>query len=235
MTNIKTERVNLTIADGTTMQAYVARPEGSGARPGLLVLQEAFGVNAHIRDVTERYAREGYVAIAPELFHRSAKAGFEGSYADFPAVMPHYQALTNEGLLADMAAAHAWLTGPGGAKDVSAIGYCMGGRAAYLANSGLKLKAAVSYYGGGIAPALLDLAPKMGAPILLVWGGLDKHIPPEHVASVSKALRDAGKPHVEAVFSAADHGFSCDARASYHAPSAAQAWALSLQFLKQPA
>jgi carboxymethylenebutenolidase len=234
MAQIKTEKTTLSVSDGTKVQAYVARPQGAGAHPGILVLQEAFGVNAHIRDVTERLAREGYVAIAPELFHRSAAVGFEGRYDDFPAVMPHYQALTNEGLLADMQAAQAWLTGPGGAKDVSAIGFCMGGRAAFLANSGLKLKAAVSFYGGGIAPGLLDLAPKMGAPILLVWGGLDKHIPPEHVASVSKALRDAGKPYVEAVFSAADHGFNCDARASYHAPSAAQAWALSLQFLKQP-
>jgi carboxymethylenebutenolidase len=235
MAEIKTERVVLTVADETKMEAYAARPQGGGARPGLLVLQEAFGVTAHIRDVTERFAREGYVAIAPELFHRSAKAGWEGSYGDFASVAPHYQALTSEGLIADMTAAHAWLTGPGEAKDAGAIGFCMGGRAAYLANSALKLKAAVSFYGGGIAPSLLDLAPKMGAPILLVWGGLDKHIPPEHVASVSKALRDAGKPHVEAVFSAADHGFHCDVRPSYHAPSAAQAWALALQFLKNPA
>jgi carboxymethylenebutenolidase len=235
MADIKTERVNLTSADGTALQAYVARPQGSGARPGILVLQEAFGVNAHIRDVTERFAREGFVAIAPELFHRTAKAGFEGSYGDFAAVAPHYQALTTEGLLADMKAAHAWLSKEGGASDVSSIGFCMGGRASYIANSGLKLKAAISFYGGGIAPGLLDLAPKMSAPILLVWGGLDKHIPPEQVVSVSKALRDAGKPYVEAVFSAADHGFHCDARPSYHAPSAAQAWALSLQFLKRPA
>jgi carboxymethylenebutenolidase len=235
MTQIKTERITLTVSDGTKLQAYAALPSGAEPRPGVLVLQEAFGVNAHIRDVTERLAREGYAAIAPELFHRTTPAGWEGSYADFPAVMPHYQALTSAGLLADMKAAHTWLTGAGGAKDVCAIGFCLGGRASYLANSALKLKAAVSFYGGGIVPSLLDLAPKMGAPILLVWGGLDKHIPPEQVAAVSKALRDAGKPYVEAVFSAADHGFNCDARASYHAPSAAQAWALALQFLKAPA
>jgi carboxymethylenebutenolidase len=160
MAKTKTEFATLAVADGTKLRAFAARPDGAGPRPGILVLQEAFGVNAHIRDVTERFAREGWVALAPELFHRSAAAGWEGSYTDFPAVMPHYQALTNEGLLADMKAAHDWLTGPGGASDVSAIGFCLGGRAAFLANSALKLKAAVSYYGGGIAPSLLNLAPK---------------------------------------------------------------------------
>jgi carboxymethylenebutenolidase len=235
MAKTKSEVVSLAVADGTKMRAFSARPEGAGPRPGILVLQEAFGVNAHIRDVAERLAREGYVALAPELFHRSAPAGWEGSYTDFPAVMPHYQALTNAGLLADMRAGREWLTGPGGAAEVSAIGFCLGGRAAFLANSALALKAAVSFYGGGIAPSLPELAPKQSAPILLVWGGLDKHIPPEQVAAVSKALRDAGKPYVEAVFASADHGFNCDARASYHAASAAQAWALALQFLKAPA
>lgn len=234
MSGIKTGFVDLPV-DGAPMRSYWARPVAPGPHPGLLVLQEAFGVNAHIRDVTERFAREGYVALAPELFHRSAPAGWEGPYTNFAAVMPHYQALTDVGLRADMAAAHAWLRGPGDAQDVSAVGFCMGGRAAFLAGTDLTLKAAVSFYGGGIAPSLLDRTPKMKAPILLVWGGLDKHIPPESVATVSKSLRDAAKPFVEAVFSAADHGFHCDARASYHAPSAAQAWALALQFLKAPA
>ena len=78
------EKVELAVADGTRMAAYVARPEHGGPHPGLLVFQEAFGVNHHIRNVTERFAAEGYVAIAPELFHRTAPPGFEGSYTDFP-------------------------------------------------------------------------------------------------------------------------------------------------------
>src|SRR5580698_1534028 len=104
MHNIDTEKVSLKIADGTQMNAYVARPSDSLKHPGLLVLQEAFGVNAHIRDVTERFAREGYVSIAPELYHRTAP-GFEGKYDDFPGVMPHMQALTDAGLEADAGAA----------------------------------------------------------------------------------------------------------------------------------
>lgn len=88
MAEIRTEWVDLDVADGTTMRAYVARPQDARPRSGLLVFQEAFGVNAHIRDVTERFAREGYHALAPELFHRTAP-GFEGSYTNFEAVMPH--------------------------------------------------------------------------------------------------------------------------------------------------
>jgi hypothetical protein len=103
----KTEYVTLSVSDGTSMRAYVAHPAGK-PRAGLLVFQEAFGVNAHIRDVTERFAGEGYLSISPELFHRTAP-GLEAGYTDFPAVMPHMQALTDAGLAADIEAAYQWL------------------------------------------------------------------------------------------------------------------------------
>jgi len=235
MSRPKTESLTLAVADGTKMGAFLARPDAAGPRPGIIVIQEAFGVNAQIRGAAERFARAGYVALAPELFHRTAP-GFDGPYGDFEAARPHYSALTVEGQLADLTAAYDWLKRPdaGAAADVSAIGFCLGGRAAFLANSALKLKAAVSFYGAGIAPALLDRAPRQSGPILLFWGGLDKHIPPEQIASVTKALGDAGKPYASVVFSSADHGFFNDARASYHAASAASAWALTLQFLETP-
>lgn len=233
MGEIASETVTIEVGDGTKMNAYHAKPQGGGRRPGLLVLQEAFGVNAHVRDVADRFAREGFVALAPELFHRTAP-GFDGRYDDFASVQPHLRATTVEGLGADLGAAHAWLTDRGGvpAGGTAAIGFCMGGRAAFLAASLLPLKAAVSFYGAGIAPALLDRAPRLSAPLLLVWGGLDKHIRPEQVAAVTGALRDAGKPFVSAEFSEADHGFFNDDRSSFHPASAAQAWALALQFLK---
>ena len=236
MGEIASEKVTVEVGDGTTMDAYHAKPQGGGRRPGLLILQEAFGVNAHIRDVADRFAREGFVTLAPELFHRTAP-GFDGRYDDFASVMPHYQALTAEGLSADLAAAHSWLSERGGVApgDASAIGFCLGGRAAYLAASILPLKAAVSFYGAGIAPALLDRAAALSAPILLVWGGLDKHIPPEQIAAVTGALRAAGKPFVNVEFSEADHGFFNNDRTSFHPASAAQAWALALQFLKSRA
>src|SRR5579862_9626893 len=108
MLKIATQKITLEVADGTSMDAYVARPAEEGKFPGMLVFQEAFGVNAHIRDITERFAREGYVAIAPEMFHRTAP-GFESGYDNFPAVMPHLQALTEEGMGADIRAAYGWL------------------------------------------------------------------------------------------------------------------------------
>jgi len=102
---ITTETVTLPVSDGTTMPAYVARPTSPGPHPGLLVMQEAFGVNAHIKDVTERFAREGYTAIAPALFHRTAP-NFEGEYTNFEAAMPHMGALTDAGQTADIQAAY---------------------------------------------------------------------------------------------------------------------------------
>src|SRR5271169_3662732 len=92
-----TEYVTLSVGDGTAMRAYVARPGAGQPSAAMLVFQEAFGVNPHIKDVAGRFARQGYLAIAPELFHRTAP-GLEAAYTDFPAIMPHLQALTDKGL-----------------------------------------------------------------------------------------------------------------------------------------
>ncbi|HXB12950.1 MAG TPA: dienelactone hydrolase family protein, partial [Bacteroidia bacterium] len=87
------KKVTLKISDGSSMQCYISVPEGNGPFPGIMVMQEAFGVNGHIRNVSDRIAKEGYVVIAPELFHRTAPAGFEGSYTDFAALQPHFQGI----------------------------------------------------------------------------------------------------------------------------------------------
>jgi carboxymethylenebutenolidase len=231
---IVTEKVKIAVADGTRMAAYVARPQDTAAHPGLLLFQEAFGVNHHIRDVSERFAREGYVVIAPELFHRTAPSGFEASYADFPSVMPHLQAVTPETAEADVRSAYDWLKSNAQVKqeEISSIGFCLGGRVSFLASTIFPLRAAISFYGGGIAPALLDRAAKVQAPLLLVWGGLDKHITPELCRSVTDALSAEQKIYVNAEFSRADHGFFCDERATYEPHSARQAWALTLEFLR---
>ena len=232
MAQITTQKITLQLTDGTSMNAYVARPAGDGKSPGMLVFQEAFGVNAHIRDITERFAREGYVSIAPELFHRTAP-GFEGRYDDFPSAMKHLQALTEAGQSADIRAAYDWLCGEPQVSPelVAGIGFCMGGRSSFLACATVPLRAAVSFYGGGIAQGLLHRAGDLQAPILLFWGGLDHHITVEHTRAVENALTKAGKPHVNVSFSYADHGFFCDARPSYNASAAGLAWALTLQFL----
>lgn len=234
---IRSEYVQLTVNDGTTMRAWTARPKDEGEFPGLLVLQEAFGVNAHIRDVAGRFAREGYVALAPELFHRTGP-GFEGQYNNFPGVMPHMKALNDTAMAADLRAAYDWLRGAIGPNPpICAVGYCMGGRAAFLAALTVPLAGAISYYGGGIAPnatnaGLLGRASGLQAPLLLFWGGRDRHITPEHVKATTGALRAAGKNFVNVEISNADHGFFCDARPSYSPAAAALAWPLTLAFLQ---
>jgi carboxymethylenebutenolidase len=226
------EKVELPVADGTRMAAYVARPKDGGPHPGLLVFQEAFGVNHHIRNVAERFAAEGYAAIAPELFHRTAPPGFEGSYTDFAAVMPHLQAVTTETAEADVRSAYDWLRSSAKASEISSVGFCLGGRVSFIGNSIVALRAAVSFYGGGIAPALLDRAAKLQAPSLFIWGGMDKHITPELRRAVTDALSAEKKIYVNAEFSRADHGFFCEERAAYEPHSARQAWALTLEFLR---
>lgn len=232
MTKLATQRVTLQVADGTAMNAYTARPVEEGKFPGMLVFQEAFGVNAHIRDVTERVAREGYVAIAPELFHRTAP-GFEGSYTDFQSVMPHMQAMKEESAIQDIRAAYDWLKADTQvAPDrIASMGFCMGGRMSFLACSSVQLRAAISFYGGGIAPAYLPRAANVSAPILFFWGGLDKHIPQEQSRTLVDELKRLGKTYVNVEISDADHGFFCDARVSYNPVAATLAWTLSLKFL----
>jgi carboxymethylenebutenolidase len=231
---MKTEYVQLSIADGTQARAYVARPEGK-SRGGLLVFQEAFGVNAHIRDVTERFAKQGYLAISPELYHRTS-TGFESGYTDTAAAMEQMKAVTMEGLEADIRASYEWLRSAG-ETQICATGYCMGGRTATLAAITVRLSCAVSYYGGGITPSpygpgFLDRLKDLQAPILFFWGGLDTHIPKESIRTITDTLSAAGKQYANVEFSFADHGFFCDQRASYNPQAAALAWPLTLAFFE---
>jgi carboxymethylenebutenolidase len=115
---------------------------------------------------------------------------------------------------------------------IGAIGFCLGGRAAFIANATLPLGAAISFYGGGIAPDLLPLAGRQYGPLLMFWGGLDQHIPPAKSRAVADALTQAGKNHVHVEFSDADHGFFCDERRQYQPNAAKEAWGLCLAFLK---
>jgi carboxymethylenebutenolidase len=234
---ITKEFVNLSVDDGTSMRAYVARPEGK-PKAGLMVFQEIFGVNSHIRDIAERFAGEGYLAIAPELFHRSG-AGFESGYTDMSEGIGHMSKMTDAGCAADIRAAFDWLQNASEGKKLAsgAIGYCMGGRVVTLAAMTVPLACGVSYYGGGIAPSpfnpgLLDRLKEVQAPVLFFWGGLDGFINPEHVKMVTDSMRAANKPFASVDFSDADHGFFCNERASYNANAATCAWPLTLAYLK---
>ncbi len=239
MSEIKKEFITLNVADGTKMRAYLAQPSGTGNFPGILVFQEAFGVDKHIRDVTERLANERYVAIAPELFHRTAPPGFEGDSSDFQSVMPHVMALTDTKLEADIHTTHEALLRLSTieAQRIASIGFCMGGRVSFLANLVLPLQAAISFYGGSIAksergPGLLNRVEQSHAPILLFWGGRDKHIGPEQRESVGTALRNAHKTFASMEFADADHAFFNDTRPNYNQAAAKHAWVLSLAFLR---
>ena len=109
MVEVVTQKVSLSVTDGSAMEAFVAQPSGNEQRPGLMLFQEAFGVNFHIREVAERFAREGITVIAPELFHRTAPPGIEIPYDKFSEAQPHMKALTPDALKSDIRAAYDWL------------------------------------------------------------------------------------------------------------------------------
>ena len=221
----------------TTMGLYVAEPD-KDASGAVLVLQEAFGVNAHIRDITDRFAAAGYVAVAPHLFHRSGDP--ELGYEDMQEVMPYIMQLQADQIEADLEATFAHLAGMGyEGRKVAVVGFCMGGSISFVAGAYWQLGAAASFYGGGIAqsrfglPPLLDLAPTLQTPWLGLFGDLDGSIPINEVEGLREAAAKAA-PDTEVVrYPEANHGFHCDARSSYHEESAKDAWQRMLTFFDQ--
>jgi carboxymethylenebutenolidase len=222
--------VSLKVDDGTDMQVFVARPS-EAPKAGVIVMQEAFGVNDYIKRVATKFAEQGYLAIAPELFHRT-NPGYSVVEAPWEELTPIYSAVTVEGIEADARAAHAWLIEQVG-ENVGIIGFCMGGRAAYIANSILPFKAAISLYGGGIAPDLLDRVSNLSAPMLFFWGGADPRLTRDVWSQIPAALDAAGKTHVQVEMSGAPHAYLTDDRSSYHKEAAELTWPLMLAFFKQ--
>ena len=240
---IRTERVQIDVA-GQGMGAYVARPDDAEVRPAVIVFMEVFGVNSHIRDVTERVAREGYVAIAPDFFHRTAP-GMELGYGedDMQEGIGHLMQLQADQMIADARATLDYARGRGDVAGdrIGCMGFCIGGHMTYLTACETDVKAAASYYGGGIAvdpgpggaPATVTRTPKISGRLFCYFGGQDAMIPMDQVETVRKALQDAGIRHEVHVYPDADHGFHCDQRATYHEPSARDAWAKTLQLFSE--
>jgi carboxymethylenebutenolidase len=205
------------------IRAWRADPNGR-PRGGVVVVQEIFGVNSHIRNVADKFAAEGYLAVAPAIFEHVEK-DFEVGYdpesrARGMAIMGK---VDREQMLRDVAAA-VEVAKEGG--KVAVVGFCLGGTVAWGAAAQLSsLSAAVGYYGGGII-GLKDLKPKV--PTLLHFGEKDQHIPIAGVREVAAAHQE-----VEVHIYPADHGFNCDQRESYDAPSAALAWTRTLGFLRK--
>ncbi|MES2107189.1 MAG: dienelactone hydrolase family protein [Bacteroidota bacterium] len=225
--------VYLKVSGGTEMAAYTAIPKNAVGKTnrGLIVLQEAFGVNHHIRNVADRFAEQGFIVIAPEIYHRTAPKYFEGDYNDFDSVKPHSSVMTVDGNAADIRAAFDWLSehelvDP---EQIFSVGYCMGGRMSFLANTILPIKAGVSYYAGYIK-SVADRAKTIHGRHLFIWGGLDKHIGQDQIDAVTSAMDEAGKEYINVKFSNADHGFNSDDRAAYNEKAAKEAWALVMAF-----
>ncbi|MBS1178187.1 MAG: putative dienelactone hydrolase [Proteobacteria bacterium] len=210
--------------------AYLALPP-AGRGPGLLLYQEIFGVNEHIRSVAEQYALDGFVVLAPDVFwqqQRRLEIGYtpeDIQRGRALAMAADRDALRRD--LADGAKALRALPQVQG-RGIGAIGYCMGGRLAYVAAATAGVDAAVAYYGGGIQD-MLDLAPAIACPMQFHYGALDANIPLSAVDKVRAAMQ--GREAEIHVYDAADHGFNCWARSSYRAASAALAHGRTLQFL----
>jgi dienelactone hydrolase len=227
--DIRTETDLLPTADGL-MPAYVCRPAGAGPHSAVIVLMEAFGLNAHIKDVAERIAREGYVTIAPDLFYRFGSPIV--SYEDVPHAIGYLQKLDDAVLMAELGVVIQHLKGrPDVRSDrIGITGFCVGGRIAFLTacRHPAAIKVAVPFYGGGIAAdtptAPITLADRIQCPVLCFFGETDKMIPMDQVRRVEETLKRLKKTAEVKVYKGAGHGFFCNDRASYDAGAAQNAW-----------
>ncbi len=214
--------IELTAADGATISAWRAEPKGA-PRGGLVVVQEIFGVNSHIRGVCEGYAAEGYVAIAPALFDRIEPRVDLGYLPDDVARGRGLKAQASlDSALADVEAARAAVASAG---KVGVVGYCWGGYVAWMSASRLAgFACAVPYYGGGMLDAA---AERPRCPVLAHFGEMDPMIPVDGVRRFA-----AAHPESQVLIYPANHGFNCDQRASFDAPSAKLARERTLAFLR---
>jgi carboxymethylenebutenolidase len=216
------------------MRVYRAQPAAAAAPDrAIVVLQEAFGVNGHIQDVTRRAAARGYVAVAPELFHRTGTTTVD--YSDHPAAMGLISALGRDEIDSDVSAVCAYLAEAGGIsiERVGLMGFCFGGRAAFTAATALPgLAATAAFYGPGVASgshAVLDRIAGLTGPALFLVGDEDPTIPAADLDAIRSAAAEHGKDVRTETFSGAGHAFHCDARPQmYRAEAAQRAWGLAM-------
>jgi len=218
------KRVRLTAEDGHDLEAYVTEPEGEPIA-GLVIVQEIFGINAHIRAVADSYARDGFLTVAPALFDRyepGLELGYEGE--DLKKAFSLYPKLDLDAAVRDTAAALEYARRESG-KKCGVIGYCFGGTVAWLAATRLKPDASVVYYGGRIGNFA---AEEPQAPVMMHFGSKDQHIPKEEVDKVATA-----HPEVEIYWYDADHAFNCEPRPNFDPKSSKLARQRSVEFLKK--
>ena len=228
---------------GGEMQIFTSRPDGDGKSPAVIVIQEIFGVDPHIKDVTTRFAAEGFFAAAPELFHRAGD-NLIVDYGDMQAAFGERQKLSNDDILADLNATVAALkSNPNVDGDhIGIVGFCFGGMVSFMGSTVDGIEAAAVYYGGGIlprpdapadAPRYLDEAvDSINAPIISFWGADDGGIPVDSVKTIESTLKAKGKAIESTIYDGAGHGFFNDARGSYNEAGAKAAWPKTVEFFK---
>ena len=224
---MRTETITVDTPDGP-MAVYEAVPDDP--RAALVVIQEAFGVNSHIEEVTRRFAEEGYHAVAPHMFHRTGSPVIP--YGDFTPVIEHMGALRDELILADVDASLAHLAQAGWeAGRTGIVGFCFGGRVTFLVALNRAIGAGVGFYGGGIVstrfpqfPALSGDVKGLQTPWLGLFGDQDQSIPVTDVDTLRVQLEDASVDTDVVLYEDAGHGFFCDQRDSFHREAAADGW-----------
>ena len=221
--------VSIRVADGE-MPAYRAMPAGGKDLPTVLVVQEIFGVHEHIRDLCRRLAKEGYLAIAPELYARQGDVSKLKEFNDIIAVV---NKVPDVQVMSDLDATAAWAANNGGNADKMAVtGFCWGGRITWMyAAHNPKLKAGVAWYGGLTRPATalspthpIDIVATLTVPVLGLYGGADTGIPADTVEKMRAALKAAGSPSEIVVYADTPHGFHADYRPSYRPGEANDGW-----------
>src|SRR5689334_17280163 len=228
----KGKYIKVTTADRKVMRAYLASPAGRKG-PGILLCQEIFGINSHIREIADQYAEEGYFVLAPDLFHR-LEPNVELGYGeeDFKKAFDFYSRFDEDKGAKDIKSAVGALRKVKGCDGkVAALGYCLGGKLAYLAAARGGVDAAIGYYGVYIEKNLSE-ARKIKGPLLLHFAGNDRFVPPAVVAKIQKSL--AKLPGFESyIYPDADHAFNCKERPVYNKPAAGMAYSRTIAFLRR--
>ncbi len=225
---------------GNAMNAFIASPADGGSYPGVLVFMEIFGVNEHIQDVTQRIAKEGYVAMAIDYYHRVAPGIQLGySQADIEEGRKYKDMISQADMEADARAAIDYLKElPNvSSKDrVGTVGFCFGGYVAYVVATLPEVAVTASFYGAGIAQDMpgkeeppVDKSGEIEGYMLCLFGEKDASIPQEDIQMIESSLERGRVSHKIIVYPDADHGFFCDKRGSYHPESALDAWSELLQ------
>jgi carboxymethylenebutenolidase len=230
--DIRTEMESLPTADGL-MPAYLCQPVGKGPHPAVIVVMEAFGLNAHIKEVAERVAREGYVTMAPDFFYRFGSPIVP--YEDVSRAISYIQKFDWPALMAEMGVVIHHLKGRPDVRGdrLGITGFCVGGTIAFLTacRHASAIKVAVSFYGGGIGAdtpaAPINLADNIQCPVLCLFGETDKMIPMDQVRRIDETLKRLKKTAEVKVYKGAGHGFFCNDRPSYEPSAAQNAWELT--------